>query len=103
MSSTWISKSMTLPDKANSHSFTLPLLEWINIPAGRVTLEAGLYERERDLSTDPMPTFEVAPFAIAKYPVTNAQFQAFLDDNGYKEDLWYQGLAQRFTDPQKPQ
>jgi iron(II)-dependent oxidoreductase len=33
--------------------------------------------------------FEVEPFSIARAPVTNAEFQAFVDDGGYKrEDLW---------------
>lgn len=70
-------------------SFTLPLLEWINIPAGRVTLgKPG--------------EFIVAPFAIAKYPVTNAQYQAFISDEGYETDQWWQGLAERFTEPDTP-
>jgi len=70
--------------------FTLPLLEWINIPAGQVTLEgtAG--------------THTVEPFAIAKYPVTNAQFQAFIDDGGYREDRYWKDLANRETAPQNP-
>src|SRR5205814_2967126 len=32
---------------------------------------------------------EVAPFAIASAPVTNAEFQAFVDDDGYRRrKLW---------------
>src|SRR5262249_5288565 len=58
--------------------FTLPMLEWINIPAGTVKL--------RGIGKE----FEVAPFAIAKYPVTNAQFQAFIKSpDGYKNDEWW--------------
>jgi|GEM_PF-1092548 len=70
--------------------FTLPMLEWINIPAGEVMLEddAGMHN--------------VAPFAIAKYPVTNAQFQAFIDDGGYREDRYWKDLAKRETAPKKP-
>ena len=68
--------------------FTLPLLEWINIPAGSVTLE------------DNAGPHTVATFAIAKYPVTNAQFQAFIDDGGYREDRYWKELAKRETEPQ---
>lgn len=62
--------------------FTLPLLEWVDIPGGSVTLagDAG--------------TFAIQPFQIAKYPVTNAQFTAFIQDKGYKNDRWWEGLAQ---------
>lgn len=63
-------------------AFTLPLLEWLDIPAGQAAL------------ADDAGTFEVAPFQIAKYPVTNAQFDAFIQDKGYKTDQWWAGLAQ---------
>ncbi len=62
-------------------TFTLPLLEWLDIPAGRVTLDGGA------------GTFDVQPFKIAKYPVTNAQFEAFIQDAGYKDVTWWEGLA----------
>ncbi|MBC8171975.1 MAG: SUMF1/EgtB/PvdO family nonheme iron enzyme, partial [Anaerolineae bacterium] len=32
----------------------------------------------------------VEPFYIAKYPVTHAQYQAFIDDDGYTRDVWWQ-------------
>lgn len=62
--------------------FALPLLEWVEIPGGSVTLQA--------IETP----FTVKPFKIARYPVTNAQFEAFIQDKGYKNDLWWEGLAQ---------
>jgi formylglycine-generating enzyme required for sulfatase activity len=67
--------------------FTLPLLEWLDIPAGTVTLADGAGE------------FEVPPFKIAKYPVFNAQFRIFIDSGGYKEPLWWEGLAFRVSSP----
>jgi formylglycine-generating enzyme required for sulfatase activity len=85
-----ISRSVAfeLPD---SNHFTLPLLEWIHIPEGNITLEggAGLYP--------------VEPFAIAKYPVTNAQFQAFIDDGGYRNKRNWIDLARREAVPARPQ
>jgi len=52
--------------------------EWCAIPAGAVTLEGG-----------PQP-FTVAAFDMAKYPITNAQFQVFLDaDDGYAHAGWW--------------
>lgn len=35
------------------------------------------------------------PYAIARYPVTNRQWQAFVDDGGYTDDRWWAGLAKR--------
>jgi formylglycine-generating enzyme required for sulfatase activity len=36
----------------------------------------------------------VAPFHLAKYPVTDQQFQAFLDDpEGFSSPTWWEGLA----------
>lgn len=56
--------------------FHLPLLEWIDIPTGRVTIE--------HINCD------TKPFKIARYPVTNGQFRVFLDDpNGYALDDWW--------------
>jgi formylglycine-generating enzyme required for sulfatase activity len=86
-------------------SFTLPLLEWINIPAGSVTLVRGWdglgWGFAENYSQAPLGTYPVGPFAMGKYPVTNAQHQAFIADGGYEEDRWWQGLARRFTEPRK--
>ena len=68
-------------------AFTLPLLEWIDIPAGQVTLEGVT------------GTFEVMPFKIAKFPVTNAQYAAFIEDVGYKDERWWDDLASRAPSP----
>jgi formylglycine-generating enzyme required for sulfatase activity len=54
---------------ATTRHFVRP--DWIEIPGGQVTLPAGGYL--------PTPTtFEVEPFAIAQYPVTNQAFAAFV-------------------------
>ncbi len=57
------------------------MMEWIDIPAGSVMLDGVSGE------------FEVAPFRIAKYPVTNAQFAEFIEDVGYKDECWWDALA----------
>ena len=33
-------------------------------------------------------------FKIARYPITNSQFQCFIDDGGYEDDRWWTGLAE---------
>src|ERR1041384_7285125 len=62
--------------------FVLPLLEWANIPARTVAL-SGIDD-----------LFAITSFKISRYPITNAQFDAFIQDGGYKNEVWWQGLAQ---------
>jgi formylglycine-generating enzyme required for sulfatase activity len=50
--------------------FVLPLLEWCEIAAGGVTIEGV--------------TCDVPAFSMAKYPVTYAQYEAFVNDGGYR-------------------
>jgi len=57
-------------------SFTLPMLEWIDIPSGSVVIENH-------------GTFHVSDFSIAKYPVTVQQYEYFVNDDGYEQrDFW---------------
>lgn len=60
-----------------------PPFAWCDIPAGRVTLEAGGYLRETT-------TFDVPEFAITKYPITNAQYKVFVSaKDGYADPQWW--------------
>lgn len=56
---------------------------WIEIPGGRVTLEekSGFYGGGQ--------TFNVGPFLMAKYPITNAQFARFIEAGGYHEQRFW--------------
>lgn len=60
----------------------LPQIDWVDIPPGSVTLEdaGGTFS-----------TFTLdQPFQIARYPVTNRQFQAFIEDpDGYQNRAWW--------------
>ncbi|MBX9895313.1 MAG: SUMF1/EgtB/PvdO family nonheme iron enzyme [Nitrosomonas sp.] len=67
----------------------LPDIDWVKIPSG-----AFIYQ------DDPHPP--LSTFHIARYPVTNAQFQAFIDAGGYQNEVWWQGLAHRFDAPIAP-
>lgn len=60
-----------------------PPFDWIDIPAGSVTLDSGGYVPVEG------QTFEVPPYTIAKYPITNAQFAGFTEANGYGEPRWW--------------
>lgn len=60
-----------------------PPFEWCEIPAGKVTLQAGGYVPTGG------QTFEVDRFWMAKYPVTNAQYARFIEAGGYREKRWW--------------
>ncbi len=66
-------------------AFRLPLLEWCPVPEGNVLIEGNG-------KTYPEPKlFQVPAFEISKYPITNAQYQAFLDDpEGYANPAWWE-------------
>lgn len=75
----------SLPDVSALTAATLSILpppfDWCPIPAGKVTIEYSASDHQ---------TFNVPAFAIAKYPITNAQYQAFVDaKDGYHDRRWW--------------
>ena len=63
----------------------LPEIDWIEVPEG-----AFVYQRGE--------TRELPTFWISRYTVTNAQFQAFVDDGGYESENWWNGLRRPTPD-----
>lgn len=58
-----------------------PMLEWCSIPAGQV----GMVYSEKTV------VYQLDAFQISKYPVTNVQFQLFVDaPDGYGESRWWE-------------
>lgn len=68
---------------------SLPEIDWVKIPAGEFLYGEGSDEDKRYLEE----------FEIARYPVTNAQYQAFVDDGGYQAKRWWQGLKKSEMEP----
>lgn len=62
-----------------------PPFAWIEIPAGKVTLGTSYTSGYITKPTE----FNVPAFAIAKYPITNAQFAKFIEAGGYKQKKWW--------------
>ena len=58
----------------------LPDIDWIPIPAGTFIMGSNDFDRSKPPHPVTVPAFE-----ISRYPVTNAQYQAFVDDGGYTE------------------
>jgi formylglycine-generating enzyme required for sulfatase activity len=67
----------------------LPDIDWCDVPPGAVTLE---HDENTD---DTEATAEVKPFRISRYPVTNVQFNAFLNaGDGYQIARWWAGMPE---------
>jgi formylglycine-generating enzyme required for sulfatase activity len=73
----------------------LPDIDWVFISGKRpFTYQKGEKGSAVKLT---LPDFE-----IARYPITNRQFQAFVDAGGYADERWWVGLAQRIETPDEP-
>ena len=59
----------------------LPDISWCEVPGGEVKLEGG------------DDVFQVAPFRIARHPITYIQYRSFTDsDDGFNNEAWWAGL-----------
>jgi formylglycine-generating enzyme required for sulfatase activity len=67
-----------------SAAYLPPPFAWIPIPAGQVTIAGA-----SDSYLTQVAFFQVPAFAIAKYPLTNAQYKPFIQAGGYKERRWW--------------
>jgi len=73
----------------------LPDIAWVEIPGGSFVYQRG-------------ETRELPTFWIARYPVTNAQYQAFVDDGGYRRSSLWKDLqrpkrkASTWSQPNRP-
>ena len=61
----------------------LPDIDWVKIPAGSFMMGSDEREQPRHCVT-----FR-EPFWISRFPITNAQFRAFIKDGGYAERAYW--------------
>lgn len=79
--------------------------DWIEIPAGNVTLVENYDDKSYFGEKGESKVFSVPAFAIAKYPVTTAQFAKFIAAKGYEQQKWWteagwqQKEAEKWTGP----
>jgi len=79
----------------------LPDIAWVKLEGGRFPIGGD----EEAYSSLPAREVELPAFWMAQYPVTNAQWQAFLDDpEGYHhpQARWWAGLAGGKQEPAEP-
>ena len=61
----------------------LPEIEWREIPAGSFLMGSDEYSDEQPIHPVTLPAFK-----MSRYPVTNAQYQAFVADGGTEPDKY---------------
>ena len=78
----------------------VPDIQWLPVtPGGTVTVQRAWHPETPDEEYRVLSRQEinVAPFYIAKYLVTYAQYQAFVDaDDGFDNSAWWQGMPQAY-------
>lgn len=78
------------PSSVATPNFSLNLLEWLEVSAGMAMVETSEVAEQSVRQQIFVDTFQ-----MAKYPVTNAQFQKFVDDPmGYSNLSWWQFSTQ---------
>jgi formylglycine-generating enzyme required for sulfatase activity len=68
----------------------IPEIDWVRIPGGEFLYQKGEPRR-------------IETFYMARYAVTNAQYEAFLNaPDGYRDDRWWEGFSEPHRTPQQP-
>ena len=76
----------------------IPDIAWVKIPAGPFIYGEGSQQTKLHLDD----------FWMAKYPITNQQYQTFIDDGGYQDPRWWLDLqkkepeASQWPQPNRP-
>ncbi len=81
----------TLLVKTSAGEVEIPDIVWCEIPAGPFVM--GSRKGDQGAYADEQPQFTYTirqPYFISRYPITNAQFDAFINDaEGYRNDAWW--------------
>jgi formylglycine-generating enzyme required for sulfatase activity len=66
----------------------VPPIDWIAVPSGQLILGAAVSGNGKGAHRE---TMYVEGYRVTKYPVTNVQFQFFIDDpGGYRDTRWWE-------------
>lgn len=73
---------LALKHNRRQTSVLIPDIDWVEIPAGEFLFGDPNEQQILQLDT----------FWIARYPITNIQYQTFIDDGGYSDQRWWEDL-----------
>jgi gamma-glutamyl hercynylcysteine S-oxide synthase len=83
-------------------SGSVPIQEWIDVPAGRATL--GVDREATPFGWDnehPAHAVDVEAFAIDRHDTTNASFLEFVDAGGYQQEQWWRAEDWRWVQTER--
>ncbi len=63
--------------------------QWLYIPAGTAVLGSPAGDPQALPAEQPLHSVEVAAFYLARCPVTNAEYRAFMEAGGYDDARWW--------------
>ncbi len=75
-------KSQDSIAQTSKRTIRVPDINWVEIPEG-----SFIYGEKNEAIT-----LHIDAFEIACYPITNAQYQCFIDDGGYDDERWWSDL-----------
>ena len=87
----WAECADLLSSMAKTRTIRVPDIAWMEVPAGSFVYG----ERGQEQTTD------LDGFWISKYPITNVQYQSFVDDGGYEDERWWHDLVK--PEPEAPE
>ncbi len=69
----------------------IPDIEWVSVPAGSFRMGSSKDDEPAFWDGKPQHEVELDSFEISRYPVTNAQYRAFVKDGGYGRSgrIWW--------------
>ncbi len=70
-----------------------PDITWVEIPQGDFIM--GSKQEDEKASNDEFPIHKVllSSYYISRYPITNSQYKAFIDDHGYDDEKYWTKLG----------
>lgn len=68
---------------------------WCPIPGGAFVMGSGSHDAEAYAHERPQHLVRVSAFRMARYPVTNGQWQSFVNAGGYKDSRWWTAAGRR--------
>lgn len=89
-------KSIGALSPKSSDRILPPPFEWIEIPFRRITLQENRW-KDSYIKLGTRVAVQVFQFEISKYPITNAQYELFIQEGGYtwKGERWWTELGKK--------